>query len=682
MAQWIWTIALLTSLGILFAQLQKRFTLLWKARTDDFRNYSQSTWKKRLENTLVYAFGQKKFFLGEQPAGWMHVLLFWGFVVLLLQVITMFVRGWIPDFYLPGLSPEGLGGPYGFLKDLCEVGVLIAASVGLYRWGVSRPQRLMGILPAEAKLRSQSHWEAFVILLFIVGIMVSGLLYDAGRFVALANEPDIFWEKAWQPVSLALSRLFSGNIALAETVSQASWWIHNGIILVFVNLLPRSKHFHIITAIPNVFFGKVEPFGRLPKKNFEAEGALFGRSQPIHFTRKQVLDMYSCTECGRCSSVCPATATGKTLAPRQFLVNLRDTLYADQQRLIKRQANGDGEWDVVVGEGKAVIDDVIWSCNACRACEEACPVNIEYIDKIVDIRQHLVQEAARFPNELSVAFRGLENQSNPWGISSAERDQWAQGLEVPKISEQSEIDYLYYVGCGGSFDKKNQSNSQSLVKILKSAGVRFAIMGSEELCNGETARRLGNEYLYQTMAEALVAKIQSYGVKKILVNCPHCFNTFANEYPDFGAKWEVIRAADLVRQLVIQGKITMKTEGFDKRIVYHDSCYYGRMNQVYEEPRDLLKSVPGVTVHEVPQSRANSMCCGAGGGRMWLEEDKNQRVNIARTEQLLTQNPDVIATSCPFCKIMVGSAVNEKGMEKQVKVMDVMEVVSTHMVSP
>jgi Fe-S oxidoreductase len=666
----LWSLFFVVGIGFFGYQIRGRWINLTKARRDDGRNYDPKTWGIRLKNTLIYAFGQKKFFLGDQPSGMMHFVIFWGFMILSLQVITMFMRGWFPEFLLPGFSMELLGGPYGLLKDFFEVLVILGVSVALFRWTIQKPTRLMGFLPAESRLRQHSHWEAIVILSFIFTIMVSGLFYDAGRIVYLSQEGS-----GWQPVSRFLSGLFQGNTQAAEEVSTLCWWLHNTVILVFLNLLPRSKHFHIITAIPNVFLGKVEPKGRLAKKDYSADGAIFGRSQIDQFTWKQMMDMYSCTECGRCSSQCPANKTGKMLAPRQLLLNLRDALYANQELLAKKTGTDSAGFEVIVGEeNKPVLDEVIWSCVACRACEEACPVNIEYVDKIVEIRQHLVQEASRFPSELNRAFKGLETNSNPWGISSAERAGWAEGFDVPLISEKKDVEYLYYVGCGGSFDSNNKKTTQSFVKLLKKANLSFAILGIDETCNGETARRLGNEYLFQTMAEQLVSKFKEYSVKKVIVNCPHCFNTLKNEYPDFGGEWEIIHAAALVSKLVADGKLKLDGE-FSKKVVYHDSCYYGRFNDVYDEPRNLIKNVPGTQLDEINPCRHKGMCCGAGGGRMWMEEPKDKRVNVMRTEQALEQNPDVIATSCPFCKIMIGSAINEKGIGDKVAVMDVMEIV-------
>lgn len=656
----VWTLAFLVGIGFFVFQMYGRLGVLLRLRKDDGRNYGSATWSKRVKNTLLYAFGQYKFFLGEKTSGVMHIVIFWGFLVLGLQVTTMFLRGWFPDFTPPGDHV------YALLRDIFQAGVLVGIAIAATRWGIVRPTRLFGFLPAEARLRAHSHWEAYLILTFIAGIMISGFFYEAAR-----QTPE---EAPWQPLTSLLVPWVGGS-ALVESIA---WWVHNGIILVFLNLLPRSKHFHILTAIPNVFLGKVEPTGKLAKKDYTGDEPLFGRSQPQHFTWKQALDMYSCTECGRCSSFCPATATGKPLAPRQFLLNLRDTVYANQEKLLKKTGTDAAvEFDVVVGEGKPVIDEVVWSCVTCRACEEMCPVNIEYVDKIVDIRQHLVQEASRFPEELNRTFRGLENNSNPWGIGQEERAAWAEGLDVPTIAEKPDAEYLYFVGCGGSYDSKHKKATQSFVKILKQAGVSFAILGKEEKCNGETARRLGNEYLYQTMAESLTQTINGHGVKKILTNCPHCFNTMKHESPEFGGNWDVKAAGVFVKDLIAQGKVTLdgdKLKG--KNIVYHDSCYYGRHNGIYDEPREILKHVKGAKLTEMDLNRREGTCCGAGGGRMWVEEQKDQRVNVMRTNQALEKNPDIVASSCPFCRIMIGSGVNEKGMSDKVEVMDVMEIVS------
>jgi Fe-S oxidoreductase len=395
-----------------------------------------------------------------------------------------------------------------------------------------------------------------------------------------------------------------------------------------------------------------------------------------------VLDMFSCTECGRCSSQCPATATGKPLAPRQLLLDLRDYLYKHQDEVIAKRVgvhtNGIGGTAMPeVGEeivGPVIEDEVLWSCNMCRACEEACPVMIEYVDKIVDMRRYLVQEASRFPEELTRVFKAMETQSNPWGVGAAKRFEWATGLDVPTLADKPDAEYLYYVGCAGAFDDRNKKTTQAFVRLLKKAGVDFACLAQEEPCNGDSARRLGNEYLYQAMAQMAVEVFNGYKVKKVIVNCPHCFNTIKNEFTQFGGNYEVIHAADLVKQLIASGKLEMN--GADrKRTVYHDSCYYGRFNDVYDEPRDVLRA-SGATVEEVPHRHHSfARCCGAGGGRMWIEEPADKRVNLLRTDEALQANPEVIAVSCPFCMTMLTDGIKAKELEERVQTLDVMEIV-------
>jgi Fe-S oxidoreductase len=466
---------------------------------------------------------------------------------------------------------------------------------------------------------------------------------------------------------------------LAVSASNVAWWVHNLVVLVFLNLLPRSKHFHIITSLPNVFFLKLEPTGALSKQDLE-NASTFGTSHIDQFNWKQVLDMYSCTECGRCSSNCPATATGKPLAPRQLLLDLRDYLYEHQDEVIEKRLgarpDGDGAELPEVGEnvvGPVIKDETLWACNVCRACEEACPVLIEYVDKIVDMRRHLVQEEARFPAELTRTFKGMETQSNPWGLGAENRFDWAEGLGVSTVADKPDAEYIYYVGCAGAFDDRNKKTTQAFVRVLQKAGVDFACLAKEEMCNGETARRLGNEYLFQTMATALVEVFDSHKVRKIIVNCPHCFNTIKNEFPQFGGNYEVVHAADLVQQLITEGRLR-PNGSFGKKTAYHDSCYYGRFNDVYDEPRTVLEK-SGAELRELELHRHFGMCCGAGGGRMWIEEDPDKRVNLLRTEQALKTDPEVIAVSCPFCMVMIGDGIKAKNLEEKVRTLDVMEIV-------
>jgi Fe-S oxidoreductase len=670
----IFSLAILVAGGFFIHTIYGRFRLLQAARPAQ----AFDRIPERIMATLVYAFGQKKFVVGEQPAGWLHFFIFWGFMILGVQVATMFGRAYSNHFFLPGFSPELLGGPVMLLRDLMEVIVFVCVVVALYRWTFSHPQRLFGFRPAEEQLAGQSHTEARVILFFIMTIVLGGLVYDGGRLVYLAGDPEIEAGRFWEPMSGLVGKLLSTTVGVsgARFASDVAWWVHNLVILAFLNVLPLSKHFHVITGIPNVFFKKMEPVGALDKMDLE-NSERFGASQIDQFTWKQVLDMFSCTECGRCSSQCPATASGKPLAPRQLLLNLRDYLYEHPEQML---AKGNDEGNGVVREnivGSVIHDDVLWSCTTCRACEEACPVLIEYVDKIVDMRRHLVQEEARFPSELTRTFKGMETQGNPWGLSADKRMDWAEagGLEIPLLADNPDAEYLYYVGCAGAFDDRNKKTTASFARLLQKAGLSFAVLGPEEPCNGETARRLGNEYLYQSMAQMVVDTLNGYNVKKIIVNCPHCFNTMKNEFPQFGGHYEMVHAADLLADLIKRGKIQLKDESSRRNVTYHDSCYYGRYNGVYESPREVLGKIPGLQLNEMERSRNKAMCCGAGGGWMWMEEPRDKRVNHLRVDQALETKPDAIAVSCPFCTTMFNDGLKAKEVDEKVQLLNVVELV-------
>lgn len=673
----VWTLAFVALISLFVAQVYNRFRVFAKLRPS--ARFSTADLPLRVKKTLVYAIGQLKFFRGskkDRVAGAVHAVVFWGFLVLGYQVVTMFARGWFPEFHVPLMGAQQLGGPVMVLRDFFEVAVALCSLFLISRWVFTHPQRLMGFRPAENKLAEHPHWEAVLILSFIFFITTSGLTYDAGRMVFMADDPEIMAEKnwAWAGSILAgfLAKLGPDG---AETASNVAWWVHNLIILVFLNFLPLAKHFHVLTSIPNVFFSKLEPYGQLSLQDLESEDALYGVSQMRHFDWKQVLDMYSCTECGRCSSQCPATATNKPLAPRQLMLDLRNFLYADANVLMDDDNEGKVATGPIGGEGDVIADEVLWACNTCRACEEACPVNIEYVDKIIDMRRHLVQEEARFPAELTKAFQGMERQSNPWGINADKRAEWAEGLNVPTIAEKPDAEYLFYVGCAGSFDDRAQKITQALTKVLDYAGVSYAILGRDEPCNGDTARRLGNEYLYQSMAAMTVEVFAGAEVKKVITNCPHCFNTIKNEFPQFGGEYEVLHASELVANLLKEGKI--KTEGKDAgSVVFHDSCYLGRYNEVYDAPREILRAISGLDLKEIERSKDTGMCCGAGGGRMWIEEETDQRVNVLRVKQLLESRSGTIASSCPYCMTMLTDGVKDQNKEDEVKNKDVMEILA------
>ncbi len=668
-----WTIVFLGLAGFFAYQVYERFRVLSFARpADRFDNIPE-----RVRRTLKYAIGQFKFFKSpahDRKAGLLHALVFWGFLVLGYQALHMFMRGWFAGFCLPLLNAESLGGPILLLKDVMEVVVAISALMLLSRWLVTHPRRLMGFLPAEQRVAEHPHWEAKLILCFIATITTSGLIYDAGRMVFMASDPEVHADMAWSPFARMLSVVMAGfGSGSAETLSNLAWWTHNLVILTFINLLPSSKHFHVITSIPNVFFSKLEPFGRLSKQDLESEDAIYGTSQMRHFDWKQVLDMYSCTECGRCSSHCPATATNKPLAPRQFMLNLRNFLYAHPESMTDpdfAQKVATGE---VTGAEEIISDEVLWSCNTCRACEEACPVNIEYVDKIVDMRRYLVQEEARFPAELTRVFQGMERQSNPWGLGADKRAEWAEGMDIPTLAEKPDAEYLFFVGCAGSFDDRAKKITQAVARLLKAANVSFAILGRDEPCNGDTARRLGNEYLYQSMAAMAVETFNGFNVKKVITNCPHCYNSIKNELPQFGGDYQVQHATELVAELMASGRLKLAGEKVGS-VVYHDSCYLGRYNEVYDAPRRILQALAGVDLREAERTQQFGMCCGAGGGRMWIEEAPEHRVNVLRVEQLLDTRADTIASACPYCMTMLTDGVKSKELEEKVRNRDVLEL--------
>jgi Fe-S oxidoreductase len=391
------------------------------------------------------------------------------------------------------------------------------------------------------------------------------------------------------------------------------------------------------------------------------EGTALGAAKVTDLTWKQLLDLYTCTECGRCTVVCPTTITKKPLVPRDLTIDLRDHLNASAREILRDPGDTPG----VPSRGLAgdVIDpEVFWACTTCRWCEESCPLFISYVDKIVEVRRHLVLEKAEFPAEAEPAFRGMEVNGNPWQLGAEIRGDWAKGLDVPLASQAGGFEVLFWVGCAGSYDDVGKRTSVALVKLLRAAGVKFAILGSEERCTGDAARRLGNEYLFQTLAGGNVETLNRHGVKRIVTNCPHCFNTLAHEYPDFGGSFEVLHGTQMVAELVAKGRLSLTSE-IRRELTYHDPCYLGRTNGEYDAPRAILKAIPGLTLKEAPLAREKAMCCGAGGGRMWLEEKLGTRINQTRLRQLAESGTNDVAVACPFCAVMVGNAQQELGLE-------------------
>jgi Fe-S oxidoreductase len=669
------TLLLVVFWGWFFVQIARRWRLMRVGGPEP--RYDQIG--RRLRMVYEFAFVQKRM-ARYRWAGAAHKIIFLGFIVLLLRTLILWGRGYTEhfDFWLFAID-QPLGKAYALLKDVFVVLVLLATFVFLYYRLILKPWRLT------------HNFEGILILLIIATMMVGDLLYD-GATIARAALPVTFnpWEPAGSTVALALAGLSDATL---NVLRHAGFWTHGTLVLLFLNLLPRSKHFHIITAIPNVFFADLASRGRLrPIEDIEGK---IEREEPLgvarieHLSWKSILDLYTCTECGRCSDFCPATQTGKLLSPKHFTVDLRDHLYARQRELTG--SDGPKPADLVPD---VIAPEVLWACTTCRACETECPVFITYVDKIVDMRRHLVMEKSEFPAEWQNAFRGLESNANPWNFPAADRAGWTAGLDVPTIDLNPNPDVLYWVGCSASFDDRARRIARATAQLLKAAGVNFAILGTAEQCTGDPARRAGYEYLFEMLAKTNVETLNGHNIRKIVTTCPHCFNTLLNEYPDFGGRYEVVHHADFLAALLRDGRLKLngpRGTGVGSRgtgvspvkpltIVFHDSCYLGRYNDIYDSPRDVLKAIPGVRLVEAAASRDRGMCCGAGGAQMFKEEEHgnrrlpvDERVNIARTGQLLETQPDVVASACPFCQRMLIDGLAAKG-RAEVSQQDIAEI--------
>jgi Fe-S oxidoreductase len=635
---------------------------------------------ERLRLTLRYAIGQARM-PRYRGAGVAHIFIFAGFLVLLLRSLILWARGFVdrPSFgYWLFDNGTPLGNVYALLKDVFVVLVIVGVLVFVYYRVVKRLSRMT------------LSGEGLLILGIIFTMMVADLAYDGASInLAARARPVVTGESAADLDDLAPGRVIfdgwepAGSVAAfacaglsdpaLRVVAHTGFWLHSGLVLLFLNLLPYSKHFHIITAVPNVFLQHLGPPGRLPpitdlEGKVEREETL-GIARIEQFSWKSLLDMYTCTECGRCSDNCPATRTGKRLSPKHFMVDLRDHLYGRQQEFTAAGA-APAKIDVV---GAVIAPEVVWACTSCRACEEECPVFITYVDKFIDLRRYLVQEKGEFPNDLQTAFRGLENAGNPWGLPAEDRLAWAAGLDVPLIADRPDVEYLWWVGCAAAYDDKAKRAARALAQLLNHAEVRYAVLGPEETCNGDPARRAGNEFLFQTLAQANVETLNRYQVKKILTMCPHCFNTLKHEYPDFGGHYEVVHHSVLLQDLVRQGRLR-PTRSSGQRVVYHDSCYLGRYNDIYDAPRAVLAAVPGLQLLEAHDTRDRGMCCGAGGAQMFKEEEHGERrVNLLRTEQLLDAQPQAVASACPFCLRMVSDGLGMKDRD-DVRPLDLAEI--------
>jgi Fe-S oxidoreductase len=631
---------------------------------------------ERLRITLRYALGQRRL-TRYRLAGLAHKAIFFGFLVLLLRSLILIGRGYVDDpGFGYGLLDSGtlLGDLYALLKDLYVLAVLLGTAVFLH-------YRLVARLP-----RMTLSGEALVILAIIVVMMLADIAYDGARHVLAARAEGrdaasfLVWEPLGSITALALSGAPQG---LAGILLHVGFWTHIGLVLVFLNILPYTKHFHVITAFPNVFFADLDPPGRLrPLEDIEGRverGETLGIRRIDELSWKGILDLYTCTECGRCTDQCPAARTGKRLSPKHLALGLRDFLLAHEGPLLASgSTGGDGaadddaphRADLVPG----VVDpEVLWACTTCGACEQECPVLISFVDKIVDMRRYVVQEKGEFPSTLQEAFRCMEVTGNPYGVGADERLAWADGLRVPLRRDVADVEILFWVGCAPATDERAMRVTRAVARLLEIAGVRWAVLGPEERCTGDVARRAGNEYLFQMTARANVEVLNGYGTKRILASCPHCYNTLKHEYPDFGGRYEVVHHTDFLAELVAEGRLDPRGP-VEATIAYHDSCYLGRGNGIYDSPRAVLAAVPGVTLVEAEATRDRGMCCGAGGGQMFKEDEPgDERVSVARCGQLLDTGTDVISTACPFCMRMLTDALHTDE-RTDVRQLDIAEV--------
>lgn len=661
--------------------------------------------KERLKNTIILAIGQNRLIgrAKERGSGLMHAFIFWGFCILLIRSLNLYGEGFQLGYHLPFLGEEHLSGYlYMALKDITEGIVLLMIVFAVFRRAVLKPARVHNTA------------EAYLVLAMIGILMVSDLLYDGARYnliqlhgnpenIHCFNNPRYGIEFLWTPVSVGVAGLISQLSADANvTILALMFWLHICTQLTFLNLLPLGKHFHVITALPNVFLKSLGyPHEKPVLLDLEDEAAWEEESLGINHIHqlnwKQGLDLYTCTECGRCKEVCPTYTTDKPLNLHDFNDALKCELSENADNIIQkarlsavRQQEEDSETVEKINTqitalnskkqlvGEVIAEDTLWACTTCRACEEVCPVTIEHVPRIIAMRQGQTLMAEAYPKEMNPALKGLERNANPWGIGYDKRADWAEGLDVKVMADDSNVDFLLWVGCAGSFDDRSKKVSVSLVRILKKAGINFAILGVEEKCTGDFARRAGNEMLFQMMAQENIDTLNNYHVKKIITACPHCYNTLQHDYPQMGGNYEVIHHTEFIHQLVRDGRLKLNHNG-KVPLTYHDPCYLGRYNTIYDQPRSILKSISQEGFKELDRHGRESFCCGAGGGRMWMEETIGKRINLERSEEIVDRQVSTVAVACPFCLTMIEDGMKDLEKEEVIRTKDIAELVEKNM---
>jgi Fe-S oxidoreductase len=616
---------------------------------------------RRFGTMIEFAFGQKR--VRAELFGYNHFFLFWGFVILFLANAEFVISGLFPqvNFHLLG---GFLYGVLTFAFDAVSLVVLVCVAIAYYR-------RLV-LKPAYIEYNSR---DGYFVLGLVGGLMLAFYGMHGGEIAQAGSQGSIMPVSAFVVAPL-LRAVFGSHLHALHVATRGFWWLHAFIFLGFLNYLPYSKHMHILTSIPNVFSRAWDPIATVPREEF-APDKQYGVSVVDQFTWKDLLDFTACTECGRCNANCPATQTNKHLNPRYVIHDGKVNLLANGDKL--RFGNRDNGLQPLIGKSEEIDGTVgeatIWDCTTCGACMANCPVFIEHVPKMIKMRRHLVQNQASFPHELNVFFDAIEQRSNPWGIAPSDRAKWAKELDVPLVAD-GPVDYLFFVGCAGAFDARNKKVAIAMVKALKAAGVSFGILGIEEKCCGDSLRRLGNEFVFERMAKENVELFKQRGVKKIVTYCPHCFTTLKNDYQQFGLNIPVVHHTELLTELLAQGRLKLnQSDGFG-RVLYHDSCYLGRYNGIYQQPRDILEKVTGKKPLEMDRAHEKSFCCGAGGGRMWMEEDPENRINANRVREALTKKPDAVAVACPYCMTMFEDGVKDEKVADKVKVFDIAEIVA------
>jgi Fe-S oxidoreductase len=614
-------------------------------------------------------------------SGILHLAIFYGFVLLGTSIIQVFAEAVMPGFKP---DPPLVNTLIALVQDVFAVLVLGGVVMALYNRFFIHPLRYVG-----------SHEDDGIRILFGIALVMLTQLGSTGSRLNLNDNPayGIDPSTSWRPVSQSVSAMLTAvgvTAGNADFVHHAFLFANVVVVLGFLAYLPISKHQHIYLSIENIFFRNLKPIGALPLLDIE-NTTHYGNSRIEQFTWKNLLDLYTCTECGRCQDQCPAYLTDKPLSPKMLIMDMRDHLHERTPQLIKlagvplearEEASAKIEAEAPAGHkpliGGTILEETLWSCTMCGACMNECPVLIEHVPKIAEMRRSLVLEESRMPKQAESALRSIENSGNPYALGNATRGDWARDLGVRTYAEHPDAEYLYFVGCAASFDEANQKVAASIVRVLQSAGIDFAILGKEETCNGDPARRIGNEYLFQVQAEANITTFKKYEVKKVLTGCPHCFNTIKNEYPQLGFEAEVIHHTEFINQLIADGRVKLWPDTVaalaGKTVTYHDPCYLGRWNNVYEPGRHILEKINGLESIEMHRHGRQAFCCGAGGGRMWMEETLGKRINRERIQHAHEVEADVVATACPFCLTMMLEGASSQNLA--IDVADVAQLVA------